>query len=451
MDALGQVLSGWTGSLVIAGAYTVTPRQRESVVSFMARVIPEVYVASLAATGTALTLSLTISTAGVMTLSGSAVFTLSATGTTQTRTVWTGTYTGASTYTAAGAFTGAYVPEEGLALDLAAPWQSQGSAAADGLLAWSGPEQVTRATLSLWTGYADAWDAELLAGEWDVWAGSRMLGRVFVERFRRVPVSRLLRSGMMEVRGEGVSVYVEEGIPMEIPQAWPTAMGWLYSWVDTSVVGYREVDLDALGSVTIGSDYQRWDEFVADLITAVDTAASGSGALTYQPDGRLFFDSVADVAEVVTWTDRLGWLCGFGVEAGATDEEWFNAGVSRSRFVPPGGIPLLSCSWSEVDVDTDGDAILDRHRKRQGYVYGAARLWSVRATMTRWALQALMTGWCLRGKLTAVALSELNAIDPAEPGGAITGYVLGLDRVTWLDPAHQRTAVVEFTLSTEGA
>jgi hypothetical protein len=449
MDALGQVLSGWTGSLVIDSAYTVTPRRRESVVSFMARVIPEVYVASLAATGTALTLSLTISATGVLTLTGSAVFTLTATGTTQTRTVWTGTYTGATTYTAAGAYTGAYVPEEGLALDLAAPWQSQGSAASDGLLAWSGPEQSTRATLSLWTGYADAWDAELLAGEWDVWAGSRMLGRVFVERFRRVPVSRLLRSGMMEVRGEGVSVYVEEGIPMEIPQAWPTAMGWLYSWVDTSVVGYRRFAGD-LATFTLASAYQRWDVFVAAFKTEVDNAA-GDPSFDALADGRMEFRDGGAGSYSITWPDRLGWLLGYGVEAGAVDGEWPASDVSRSRFVPPGGIPLLSCSWSEVDVATDGDAILDRHRKRQGYVYGAARLWSVRATMTRWALQALMTGWCLRGKLTAVALSELNAIGPAEPGGAITGYVLGLDRVTWLDPAHQRTAVVEFTLSTEGA
>ena len=448
MDALGQVLSGWTGSLVIASAYTITPRRRESVVSFMARVVPEVYVASLAATGTALTLSLTISSTGVLALTGSAVFTITATGTTQTRTVWTGTYTGASTYTAAGAYTGAYVPEEGLALDLAAPWQSQGSAAADGLLAWSGPEQSTRATLSLWTGYADAWDAELLAGEWDVWAGTRMLGRVFVERFRRVPVSRLLRSGMMEVRGEGVSVYVEEGIPMEIPQAWPTAKGWLYSWVDTSVVGYRDIDIDGT-PYTLPSTYARFDQYVAAVETVIEGIVD-PGQLTYLADGRV--EISVDVASYqLDWPDRLGWLLGYGVEAGTTDSEWVTNDVTRSRFVPPGGIPLLSCSWSEVDVATDGDAILDRHRKRQGYVYGAARLWSVRATMTRWALQALMTGWCLRGKLTAVALSELNAIAPAEPGGAITGYVLGLDRVTWLDPAHQRTAVVEFTLSTEGA
>jgi len=449
MDALGQVLSGWTGSLVIDSAYTVTPRQRESVVSFMARVIPEVYVASLAATGTALTLSLTISATGVLTLSGSAVFTLSATGTTQTRTVWTGTYTGASTYTAAGAYTGAYVPEEGLALDLAAPWQSEGSAAADGLMAWSGPEQVTRASLSLWTGYADAWAAELLAGEWDVWAGTRMLGRVFVERFRRVPVSRLLRSGMMEVRGDGVSVYVEEGIPMEIPQAWPTARGWLYSWVDTSVVGYRRTELQGAIDLTATSGYVRWDLLMADIKAQID-GATAAGCFTVGTDGRLQFNDVAG-AYTIDWHDRLGWLMGFGVEAGTIDDSWTNVDPQPSRFVPPGGIPLLSCSWSEVDVATDGGSILDRHRKRQGYVYGAARLWSVRATMARWALQALMTGWCLRGKLTAVALDELTAIGPAQPGGVITGYVLGLDRVTWLDPAHQRTAVVQFTLATEGA
>lgn len=447
MDALGQVLSGWTGTLVVDSSYTVTPRQRESAVSFMARVIEEVYVRSLAATGSALTLTMTVSSSGVITLAGSATFTLSATGTTQTRLGWTGTYTGASTYTAAGAYTGAYVPELGLALDLAAPWQSEGVVASDGLLAWSGSEEPTRAQLSLWTGYADSWDAEIQAGEWDVWSGSRMLGRVFVERFRRVPPSRLLRDGMMEVRGEGVSVYVEEGIPLEIPQVWPTAMGWLYGWVDTSVVGYRDIEIGG-SPFTLPSTYQRFDDYVTALQTIV-AALPDAGQLNYLADGRIQFSVLAD-SYALGWTDRLGWLLGFGQEAGTTSDEWPLTDVSASRFVPPGGIPLLSCSWSEVDIRTDADAIIDRHRKRQGYLYGKARVWSVRATMTRWALQALMRGWCLRGKVSAVALSNTTAIGPAEPGGAIEGYVLGLDRVSWLDPEHQRTALVELTIATEG-
>jgi hypothetical protein len=71
--------------------------------------------------------------------------------------------------------------------------------------------------------------------------------------------------------------------------------------------------------------------------------------------------------------------------------------------------------------------------------------------MTRWALQSLLTGWCLRGKVTAVCGNNTTAIGPSESGGAITGFVLGLDRVSWLDPEHQRRAVVELSVVSEGA
>lgn len=447
-DAIARVLSGWSGNIEVAG-YQVGPRQRESAMALMARVVAHVYAASLAATGVALTLTLTVSAGGVLTLTGDAVYVLTATGTTRTRLGWTGTYTGASTYTAAAAIASGHVPAHGLQLDLAAPWQSEGSPAADGLMAWTGPEQTTRSVLSLWTTYSDAWAAELLAGEWDVWAGSRMLGRVFVERFSRVPVSRLLRSGMMEVRGEGVSVYVEEGIPAEIPQAWPAARGWLYSWVDTAAPGYRALDVNALGALTVPAAYQRWDDYVRALEIQVEILAAPT-RVSIRPDGRVRF-LAGSVTDILTWTDRMGWLLGYGAEAGVVDTEWDTTGAALSRYVPPGGIPLLSCSWTEVEVACDAEAILDRHRKRHGYVYGAARLWTVRATMTRWALQALMTGWCLRGQLTAVALDDIDAIGPAQPGGAITGHVLGLDRVSWLEPEHQRTAVVVLTIATEGA
>lgn len=443
-----SVLTEWTGAITVGG-YTVTPRSRESVVSLMARITEEVYVASLAATGTALRISWSVSSTGVLTITGDAVFVVSATNNTATRTGFTGTYTGATTYTAAAAFSGAYVPTVGLSLDLPSLYATEGGAVADGTLAWSGPENPARATLTYWTSYADAWPAELQSGEVDVWGSERLLGRVFVERFRRVPPSRLLRSGVMQVQGEGVATYVAQGLPMEIPEEWPAAQGWLYSWVDTSVPGYRTFTGD-LATVTVASGYTRFDVAMQDVKTQVD-AAAGAESFRYLSDGRLEFIDTGGGTYNTTWTDRLGWLMGFGVEAGTADSEWAVGVSSRSRFVPPGGIPCLGVSWSEVEVQADAEATLDKHRRRLGFVYGAARLWRLRVTMTRWALQALLTGWCLRGKITAVCGSNTTAIGPSEPGGAITGYVLGLDRVSWLDPEHQRRALVELTVSSEGA
>lgn len=446
--AIGEVLSGWTGALT-AGGVTVTPRARESVVSLLCRLVQDVYTQSPTTLGQALRLSWSLSSTGVVTLTGDSAFTLAATSNTATRTGLTSTYTGQSTYTAASAFAGVYVASSGVALDLPSLYDTEGSAVADGTLAWTGPEQPARATLSLWTTYAESWSAELMRGEYDVWGKDRMLGRIFVERFSRVPPSRLLRSGMMEVRGEGTATYVAEGLPFEIPEEWPVAQGWLYSWVDTSVLGYRAVDFDAT-SLLMDAGYVRFDDLVADFISKIETE-SGGGAVEYLADGRINFYPPGGATASIVWVDRLGWLLGFGLEAGSTDDEWVNSDTMPSRFVPPGGIPCLGVSWREVEIQSEAEAIFDRHRRRQGFVFGAARLWRLRITLTRWALQSLLTGWCLRGRVTAVCGSNTTAIGPSESGGAITGFVLGLDRVSWLDPEHQRRAVVELSVVSEGA
>lgn len=444
----GSVLTEWTGALTVGG-YTITPRSRESVVSLMGRVVEEVYVASLAATGTALRISWSVSSTGVLTITGDAVFAVSATSNTATRTGFTGTYTGATTYTGTGAFTGAYVPTVGLMLDLPSLYTTEGGAVADGTLAWSGPGNPARATLTLWTSYADAWPAELQSGEVDVWGKGRLLGRVFVERYRRVPPSTLLRDGVMEVQGEGVATYVVHGLPFEIPEEWPVAQGWLYSWVDTSVSGYRAAEFDSVPAV-VTSGHLRWDLYVAEVNTLAQNVPPDGALVSLDSSGRVAFVYEAG-SWPIDWTDRMGWLLGFGAEAGTADVEFVSSDVARSRFVPPGGIPCLGVSWSEVEVQSEAEAVLDKHRRRLGFVFGAARLWRLRLTMTRWALQSLLTGWCLRGKVTAVCGSNTTAIGPSEPGGAVTGYVLGLDRVSWLDPEHQRRALVELTVCSEGA
>jgi hypothetical protein len=237
-----------------------------------------------------------------------------------------------------------------------------------------------------------------------------------------------------------------EPIP-EIPEAWPVAQAWLYSWVNTAVPGYRTFDVDGSVVVLVPDGHWRWDLFIAEIKAQV---ASGVDAGSFDVDatGRAIFAVGADSYNI-EWLDRLGWLLGYGTEPGVVDAEWPATDAARSRFVPPGGIPLLGTSWQTIEVDTDAQATLDRHRRRSGYVTGAARLYRCTLTMTRWAFQALLTGWCLRGKVSVVCGNNTTAIGPSEPGGEITGSVLGLDRVAWLSSTHQREVEVDLIVAQE--
>lgn len=236
------------------------------------------------------------------------------------------------------------------------------------------------------------------------------------------------------------AIVVPGEIAPEVPEAWPIAHGWLYSWVDTSTPGYRSVELTS-GTYTATSGHLRWDLFVDEINDRLQTAPE-VWDLVIDGTGRI--NGGGDVTNV-TWPERLGWLFGFGVEAG-----YSHTAVTSllSPFVPPGGIPCLGVSWEAVDLERDRELVLDRARSQQGYVFGGARVWRVRATMTRWALDALLTGWCLRGKLTAMC-GNVTAIGPVEPGGAITGHVLGLESVAWLDSGStQSTALATILLAT---
>ena len=142
--------------------------------------------------------------------------------------------------------------------------------------------------------------------------------------------------------------------------------------------------------------------------------------------------------------DRSGWLTGLGTEAGQA----YPAGDFQSAFVPPGGIPLLGATWDRVRVEREKEILSDRSRRFGGYVFGGARIWAWRLTMTRFAYDALCTGWCLRGKVT-LAGSSTTAMAAAVPGGALTGYVLGLEGApSWVGPSQQDIAVTLLVAAT---
>lgn len=229
--------------------------------------------------------------------------------------------------------------------------------------------------------------------------------------------------------------------PREVVQTHPAvwdvatpvpAAAWLLGYVRTDVPGYREILMDGVLYVVASGEY-RFDDFI-DAIDAV--------AVTDQQDWW-DYGAVAGQGVPVTFPDRLGWVLGRGTEAGASLAD---SGVIR--FVPPAGIPLMGATWTKAETDADRRQILDRHKRNQGYVWGGASLWSCRLVMHRWALEALQIGWCLRGKVTLGCADMLDTpVSASEPRGAITGYALGLDSVSWLD-SIQHTARVEMTIVT---
>jgi len=220
----------------------------------------------------------------------------------------------------------------------------------------------------------------------------------------------------------------------------PAAKAWLLGYVRTDVPGYREISRGPGGASTmrlsvLASATYRFDAY----FDAVDAAwqALGGDPLEWTTAGQ-----VTGTGDVMTYTDRLGWLVGMVNESvsGVTDV---------GSFVPPAGIPLMGATWAEVTSEVERRQITDRHRRNQGFVWGTASVWRCVLTMHRWSLEALQTGWCLRGNVTVGGASKLSTpVGLTDPDGAITGYVLGVDGIEWLDQT-QTHARVSMSLVTE--
>jgi hypothetical protein len=190
-SSLAPVVAGWSGTMTINGI-VVTPRTRESVASLIARATVDCY----AQTG--LAVSWSVSASGVISCSAASAFDLVLSGVVDNRTGFTGSYTGAASYTAAGAFTGAYVPAYGLRLNGRALAQRIGSAVSDGSSGFTGPLTAGAQDLVMWTGYADAWAAEAdVLGVYDVWYDGRVAGRVLLEDVKRTSPLTRLRDSIM--------------------------------------------------------------------------------------------------------------------------------------------------------------------------------------------------------------------------------------------------------------
>lgn len=216
--------------------------------------------------------------------------------------------------------------------------------------------------------------------------------------------------------------------PSEVVQtpvdSWRRAHGLIMGWVDTDLPGYRTVSIGGT-TYTVAAGYHRWDDYIDELDTAI--TASGWSASWDDGTGRV---TLSGSSSTVAFADRLGWLIGVAREPTLTLTSQTSV---QSVFVAPGCIPCLGVTWDEVDIERDREVLYDRSRRQQGYVFGGSRVWRIRATLTRYALEALLSGWVLRGKVTIRQGPTPTAISGSVEDGAITGHVLGLTDVSWID------------------
>ena len=225
-----------------------------------------------------------------------------------------------------------------------------------------------------------------------------------------------------------------EVAPSLVPASLPKAHGWLYSWPRSDHPGYRQLQLSGALAQVASTTGKRWDQYIADVSTALSTAGGWTASI-----GTTGLITISGSSKTIGYPDRLGWLMGMGAE-GSTVEASVTT-TRTSKFVPPGGIPLMGLTWDSVEVERERELIMDRSRRQSGYVWGGARVWRWRLHMTKWAYEALITGWCLRGKVTLMG-SNATAIGIAAPTGALTGHVLGLEGAPVWDGPTQLTARV---------
>lgn len=188
VSSLAEVLTGWTGSLMINDlvnpAYEIEPFTRDSVASFLVRVAHELLVRS------GITATTEVSALGVVTMTLSATIDYEASGLVGD---WTqiSDDTGVSLIQGVGTFVGAYVPEYGMRLDSPLIATTRGHTSMYGAASSSGVRRSGRGVLAIYDD--NLFPPSFANSDYDLWHDGRLQGRFRVDEVRRVPLSRYLR------------------------------------------------------------------------------------------------------------------------------------------------------------------------------------------------------------------------------------------------------------------
>lgn len=205
MVGLSQVTSGWTGTVQITRGVTtetITPLGRTSAIEVWAEVIRAAQV-KFGGTWQGYPDSL----GRLYITSTIGVFSVVVSGTTQTRLVYTGTYTGATEYTAAGAHHTAAYPTRGMRIDVDVAARSTRPPSASGSYGMSGAMTGPTGTMYAYGAYAELvnYESVLVADNtYDSWIGGRRMSRVRIgdvkrTRWGRLSTEALLEAGVMVV------------------------------------------------------------------------------------------------------------------------------------------------------------------------------------------------------------------------------------------------------------
>lgn len=213
----------------------------------------------------------------------------------------------------------------------------------------------------------------------------------------------------------------------------PPAAAMLFGYVDATESGYRELELGAT-TYTLGPAIYRGDELAAALTAAGASTSHTAGLFTVFPEDTT----------TLTATDRLAVLLGLLERAGMTTGSGDSFASGR---ISPVAIPLAGYSVTQQRIDADDERIGDRLERDMGYIWGGARVVTVRATLHKWALDAYLFGWVQRGLVTVVG-SQAAELSGAVPGGSVTGRVLSAGQPSYLGDARF-WAEVELVLAVE--
>lgn len=213
----------------------------------------------------------------------------------------------------------------------------------------------------------------------------------------------------------------------------PPAAAMLYGYVDATESGYRRLALGAT-AYTIAPDVYRGDELAAALTAAGASTSHNAGLFSIFPDETT----------TLTATDRLAVLLGLLERAGMTTGSGDSFASGR---ISPVAIPLAGYSVTQQRIDADDERIGDRLERDMGYVWGGARVVTVRVTLHKWALDAYLFGWVQRGRVTVVG-SQAAQVSGSVPGGSVTGRVLSAGQPSYLGDARF-WAEVELVLAVE--
>lgn len=225
-----------------------------------------------------------------------------------------------------------------------------------------------------------------------------------------------------------------QALQHELPAQLPPAGAMLYGYVDASETGYRRVRFGPT-AYQLASGIYRGDALAPALTAAGVVSTHAAGRFTLFPAAAAQF----------TGLDRLGVLLGLVAQAG--DSIPSAASFISSRLSPV-AIPLAGYHVEAQRIDADDERVPDRLERDMGFVWGGARVVTLRLTLHKWSLDAWLFGWCQRGKVTLEG-GNASPFGASEPGGAVTGYVISTSTPTWLGDA-QLWAEVRMTLAVEG-